>query len=106
MKLGCCGLDCEKCDAYIATSNNDDSLREKIAKAWTVEFGFECSPDMINCTGCLSDGVKIGHCDECTTRSCAMSKGLDNCSFCSDFPCEDMAKFMESVPEAKTNLML
>ncbi|MEG1806496.1 MAG: DUF3795 domain-containing protein, partial [Clostridia bacterium] len=22
-----CGLDCEKCDAYIATINNDDALR-------------------------------------------------------------------------------
>ena len=24
-----CGLDCEKCDAYIATKNNDQALREK-----------------------------------------------------------------------------
>ena len=24
-----CGLDCEKCDAYLATINNDQDLREK-----------------------------------------------------------------------------
>lgn len=24
-----CGLDCEKCDARVATVNNDDGLREK-----------------------------------------------------------------------------
>ena len=27
-----CGLDCEKCDAYIATKNDDQALREKTAK--------------------------------------------------------------------------
>ena len=27
-----CGLDCEKCDAYLATIHNDPALREKTAK--------------------------------------------------------------------------
>ena len=30
--IGYCGLDCEKCDAYIATVNDDQTLREKTAK--------------------------------------------------------------------------
>ena len=30
-----CGLDCEKCDAYIATINDDQQLREKTARAWS-----------------------------------------------------------------------
>ena len=30
-----CGLDCEKCDAYLATLHDDQALREKTAKAWT-----------------------------------------------------------------------
>ena len=25
--IGYCGLDCEKCDAYLATINNDQALR-------------------------------------------------------------------------------
>ena len=32
--IGYCGLDCEKCDAYIATVNGDQTLREKTAKLW------------------------------------------------------------------------
>ena len=32
--IGYCGLDCEKCDAYIATVNDDQALREKTAKLW------------------------------------------------------------------------
>ena len=31
-----CGLDCENCAARIATVNNDDELREKTAKEWSV----------------------------------------------------------------------
>lgn len=27
--IGCCGLDCEKCDARIATITNNNTLREK-----------------------------------------------------------------------------
>ena len=27
--IGCCGLDCEKCEARIATITNDNALREK-----------------------------------------------------------------------------
>ena len=33
--IGCCGLDCEKCDARIATITNDNALREKTAALWT-----------------------------------------------------------------------
>ena len=32
--IGYCGLDCEKCDAYIATVHNDQDLRETTAKLW------------------------------------------------------------------------
>ena len=31
----CCGLDCESCDARIATVKNDDVLREKTAQKWS-----------------------------------------------------------------------
>ena len=29
-----CGLDCESCDAYLATVNDDQELRKKTAKLW------------------------------------------------------------------------
>ena len=34
-RIGCCGLDCEKCDARIATLANDNALCEKTAVLWT-----------------------------------------------------------------------
>ena len=53
-----CGLDCEKCDARIATITNDNTLREKIAALWTKLNGVTIAPEMINCTGCRIEGVK------------------------------------------------
>ena len=34
--IACCGLDCEGCDARIATVRNDNELREKTARKWSV----------------------------------------------------------------------
>lgn len=53
-----CGLDCEKCDARMATLNNDNELREKTAKLWSELNGAEITAEMINCVGCRVDGVE------------------------------------------------
>ena len=44
-----CGLDCEKCEAFIATERNDDALRAKVAREWSELNRVEITPDMINC---------------------------------------------------------
>ena len=44
-----CGLDCEGCEARRATVNDDDSLRQKVAKEWSELNGVEITPEMINC---------------------------------------------------------
>lgn len=56
--IACCGLDCETCDARIATITNDNALREKTADLWTKLNGVTITPEMINCTGCRIEGAK------------------------------------------------
>ena len=53
-----CGLDCETCEARLATINNDDALRQKVAELWSDLNGVEITPAMIHCTGCRIPGVK------------------------------------------------
>lgn len=38
-RIAYCGLDCEKCDAYLATINDDQALRENTAKT-IAEYSF------------------------------------------------------------------
>ena len=83
-----CGLDCEKCDAYIATKNNDQALREKTAKLWTKLNNVPISPEHINCDGCRADGKKTVFCESlCEVRQCALKKGVSTCSDCSEMDC-------------------
>ena len=47
--IACCGLDCENCDARIATINNDDKLREETARKWSLMNNTsEITPETIN----------------------------------------------------------
>jgi len=84
--IGCCGLDCEKCDAFIATKNNDDELREKTAKLWTELNGVEIKKEDINCEGCRFDGKKTFFCSNlCEIRKCALGKSFDTCAKCKEY---------------------
>ena len=54
-----CGLNCEKCDAYIATKNYDQALRVKTAKLWSEMNNANILPEQINCEGCRMNGKKF-----------------------------------------------
>ena len=78
-----CGLNCEKCDAYLATINDDNELREKTAKLWSTYNAVKIEPKMINCTGCRVDGVKTVFCGTlCEIRKCAKNKNFETCGNC------------------------
>ncbi|MGN0702673.1 MAG: DUF3795 domain-containing protein [Lentihominibacter sp.] len=104
--IGCCGLDCEKCDSYIATINDDDELRAKTAKFWSELNQVEILPEHINCLGCRTDGIKSVFCESiCQIRKCALEKGYDTCGDCDKIDtCERLQSFVANVPEALDNL--
>ena len=101
-----CGLDCEKCDAYIATVNNDNEMRAKVAKLWSELNGVEILPDMINCAGCRMDGVKTPYCESlCPIRQCALAGHHETCGNCREMEtCEKVGKIIGNNAEALRNL--
>ena len=101
-----CGLDCETCEARIATINNDNALREKVAALWTKLNGVEITPEMINCTGCRIPGVKSPYCDSlCPIRQCAMQKQVETCGSCPEMKsCEKVGAIIANNPEALSRL--
>lgn len=101
-----CGLDCEKCDARIATLADDDALRGKTAELWSKLNGVEITPRMINCSGCRTDGVKTPYCkDMCPIRKCAAGKGYETCGDCPELKsCSAAGAVTSNNAEALANL--
>lgn len=104
--IACCGLNCVTCDARIATIANDDELRKSTAEKWQKLYNTPIAAEMINCTGCMEEGAKIGHCSECQVRNCAISKGFMTCSECSDMEtCSVISSIHKFAPDALQNLL-
>ncbi len=101
-----CGLDCEKCDAYLATINDDQALREKTAKLWAELNQAPILPEHINCQGCRVDGVKTVYCDSlCDIRQCALKRDVETCGACPDLEtCQIVAMITSNNPDALKNL--
>lgn len=104
--IGYCGLDCEKCDAYLATIHDDQALREKTAKLWAELNDAPILPEHINCVGCRVDGVKTLFCDQlCKIRQCAQEKGVTTCGSCEDMEqCQKISMVISENPDVMENL--
>lgn len=106
--IACCGLDCENCDARIATVRNDNELREKTAQKWSVMNNApEITAETINCMGCRADGVKFVYCSAyCQIRKCVHEKGYDTCGDCKELnTCPIVSPIFQHAPDAKENLL-
>ena len=101
-----CGLDCETCEARLATVNHDAELRQRVAKEWSDLNGVEITPEMINCVGCRIDGAKTPYCESfCPIRPCAMSRGLETCGCCGEMEhCEKLGAITEHNADALKRL--
>ena len=96
-----CGLECEACEAHIATINDDNELRMKVAREWS-----ELNNVEINCAGCRIEGVKTPFCDSlCPIRQCALSKAVRTCGDCSEIDaCEKLQMITGNNEEALKRL--
>jgi hypothetical protein len=104
--ISCCGLNCETCEARVATVQNDDNLRKATAEKWQKMYNAaSLTPESINCTGCRMDGAKFAHCETCKIRQCVNEKGYETCGDCPEMTtCEIVSMVHKYVPEAVENL--
>ncbi len=104
--IAICGLDCETCDARLATIRDDDALREQTAQLWTELNGVEITPEMINCEGCRIDGVKTPFCASlCPIRQCALRRGCATCGSCAEMEtCGTLSMITGNNKDAYRNL--
>jgi len=104
--IACCGIDCDTCEAQIATKTNDEALRRKTAVEWSKSFGHDFKPEEINCTGCTTEaGPHVAYCESmCEIRKCAQERKASTCADCGDYSCKTLSDFQKNVPEAKARL--
>jgi hypothetical protein len=106
--LAYCGLICEKCPIYLATREPDEEkkykMREEIAQEIKKHYGQETKPeDVGDCDGCRTEGGRL-FCTDCRIRICAVEKGIANCAYCHDYPCEALEKLFTTDLEARQRL--
>ena len=101
-----CGLDCENCEARIATVRNDDALRRKVAKHWSELNGVAITPEMIRCSGCRTEGIKTPYCESlCPIRQCARAKDYETCGDCPGLDaCKKVEMIFRTNEQARRNL--
>lgn len=102
MHLAYCGFDCETCPVYIATTQKDMVMQEKLAKEYSTQNNLLEDTDMI-CEGCKAEMVSEKMCGFCKLRLCGTEKEVDNCGMCAEYPCK---KIETDIPQAKTRSVL
>lgn len=96
--IGYSGLDCETCDAYIATVHDDLVLREKTAKLWAGLNNAPILPEHINCEGCRKIKGEVYWlqyigAEVCPVYDCCVNdKKHENCGSCEKLPCAKFTK--------------
>ncbi len=85
-----CGLYCEACSWFISTNEDPERLERLAAQRnWSVEES--------KCYGCRS-GKRLPYCGKCRMSSCAAERGIDFCSECEEYPCDDLKQFQSAMP--------
>lgn len=88
-ELSYCGLNCAKCDIYLA-SHGDERLLEELM-TW---FNENVDPNIedINCEKCR-DSTADCWSNDCEIRSCTLEREVTYCFECPDFLCDILEKF-------------
>ena len=76
--IACCGLDCEACDARIATITNDNALREKTAALWSKLNGVTITPDMMKRLETCADCAQMDGCPTLERITANTPSALEN----------------------------
>ncbi|MFC1537895.1 DUF3795 domain-containing protein [Candidatus Latescibacterota bacterium] len=89
--LAKCGCACNRCPTF---KNNIRTGEERMrcSQGWKTWLGISLSPEKLRlCDGCLADdNDKPTRYLNCIVRRCALRNGVENCAFCSNFPCDEL----------------
>ncbi len=101
-----CGINCEECEAFIATQNQDNHLKTQVAKRWSALYGRQIKPEEVFCKGCRSKGTQGIYCHTmCPIKPCCRERQIETCAECEKFVCKDLQQVFNFCNDAKKKLM-
>ncbi|NIM96138.1 MAG: DUF3795 domain-containing protein [Anaerolineales bacterium] len=93
-----CGINCANCPSFEANLLTDED-RVSCSKGFEIYHGFRIAPEKLRaCCGCQTpDDVSSERYLNCVVRRCAIKTGVENCAYCSAYPCEAVPTVTASV---------
>lgn len=90
--IAVCGIDCATCGIRLAPDNPE--IAERLVKSFQ-ENGLipHAEPSIFHCDGCRGDRSKHWSENCWILKCCVDDKGLEYCSQCRDFPCNELAEW-------------
>jgi len=100
-----CGINCLKCESYLATQSGNPEELVKVAKKLSKLYRADVKPEYVICDGCRTGERHSFFCtNSCKMRRCCIEQGFISCIECSYFPCKELQFEFDNNPEAKDNL--
>jgi hypothetical protein len=86
-----CGCNCSSCPTYKENLKTSED-RIRCSWGWKEYLGINLSPEKLRlCDGCqVQDQMRKVYYLNCIVRKCAMKNGIENCAYCSLYPCEEV----------------
>ena len=97
-----CGRDCFNCPIYLVKDNL--KMQEVFSKKYNMK------KDEVSCKGCRNIDGKcnflkaLGFSEQCKIYKCCLSKKIDFCHECRDFPCDLLHPLADRATEFPHNL--
>lgn len=93
MFIAKCGCDCFNCPSYKKNLRTIED-RQQCSSAWKEFLNIKLSPEKLRvCDGCsIPDRERENYYVNCRIRKCAMLNEMENCAFCTGFPCNELLK--------------
>jgi hypothetical protein len=99
--IGVCGDNCSFCPRYLASQSGDAEELENVKELW-VRLGLRDPAVPVQdmaCSGCRPEN----NCAYPEVRSCAYSKGIDNCGLCQMYPCKLLEAAFEKAAKLRSD---
>ncbi len=100
-----CGMRCDLCVHYSGGTISEEFRIELAERIGRVYYGGDFG-EMMYCPGCDQQVAGQPHpCmngDSCNSLRCAKNKGLEKCTSCKEYPCDNVLAGLRGVIEAKS----